>query len=87
MHTSPVFLQNDSKQTSNLGQLFLGFLRRFGSHFNLYTDAVAIGLGGIVPKKSACVSGEDTSTPKLCVQDINTLRSVYQCCKLSVKPF
>lgn len=69
--------QGGGKQTTNLGQLFFGFLRRFGSHFNLYTDAVAIGLGGIVSKKSASVSGEDIGLPKLCVQDINTLRSVH----------
>ena len=78
--------QEGGKQTSNFGQLLLGFFRRFGSHFNLYSDAVAIGLGGIVSKKSACVSGEDISTPKLCVQDINTLRLVtkltcdFSCC-------
>lgn len=78
--------QEGGKQASNFGQLLLGFFRRFGSHFNLYSDAVAIGLGGIVSKKSACVSGEDISTPKLCVQDINTLRSVtkltcdFSCC-------
>ena len=66
--------QEGGKQMSDFGQLLLGFFRRFGSHFNLYSDAVAIGLGGIVSKKSACVSGEDISTPKLCVQDINTLR-------------
>ena len=70
-------MQGGSKQTTDLGQLFFGFLRRFGSHFNLYTDAVAIGLGGIVSKKSASVNGEDTGLPKLCVQDINTLRSVH----------
>lgn len=52
----------------------MGFFRRFGSHFNLYTDAVAIGSGGICPKKDVCQFEEDVLAPKLCVQDINTLR-------------
>lgn len=71
---SSLDLQGGDQQTSNLGQLFLGFMRRFGSHFNLYTDAVAIGLGGIVPKKTASPNVEETIDPRLCVQDINTLR-------------
>ena len=58
----------------DLGQLLMGFFRRFGSHFNLYTDAVAIGSGGICPKKSVCQFEEDILAPKLCVQDISTLR-------------
>jgi len=52
----------------------MGFFRRFGSHFNLYTDAVAIGSGGICPKKSVCQFEEDVLAAKLCVQDISTLR-------------
>ena len=61
-------------QTADLGQLLMGFFRRFGSHFNLYTDAVAIGSGGICPKKDVCQFEEDVLAPKLCVQDISTLR-------------
>ena len=59
---------------ADLGQLLMGFFRRFGSHFNLYTDAVAIGSGGICPKKDVCQFEEDVLAPKLCVQDISTLR-------------
>ena len=62
------------EQALDLGQLMMGFFRRFGSHFNLYTDAVAIGSGGICPKKSVCQFDEDVLAPKLCVQDISTLR-------------
>ena len=61
-------------QAADLGQLLMGFFRRFGSHFNLYTDAVAIGSGGICPKKDVCQFEEDVLAPKLCVQDISTLR-------------
>ena len=66
-------LQGDT-QTADLGQLLMGFFRRFGSHFNLYTDAVAIGSGGICPKKDVCQFEEDVLVPKLCIQDISTLR-------------
>ena len=52
----------------------MGFFRRFGSHFNLYTDAVAVGSGGICPKKNVCQFEEDVLIAKLCVQDISTLR-------------
>lgn len=72
-------LQEEAKgngQALDLGQLLMGFFRRFGSHFNLYTDAVAIGSGGICPKKSVCQFEEDILAAKLCVQDISTLRDV-----------
>ena len=69
-------------QTADLGQLLMGFFRRFGSHFNLYTDAVAIGSGGICPKKDVCQFEEDVLAPKLCVQDISTLR--YSCAHILV---
>ncbi|KAL0029270.1 hypothetical protein WJX79_006844 [Trebouxia sp. C0005] len=72
-------LQEEAKgngQALDLGQLLMGFFRRFGSHFNLYTDAVAIGAGGICPKKSVCQFEEDVLAAKLCVQDISTLRDV-----------
>ncbi len=63
----------------------MGFFRRFGSHFNLYTDAVAIGSGGICPKKSVCQFEEDVLAPKLCVQDISTLRCLLSLLELSTR--
>lgn len=72
-------LQEEAKGGSpvtDLGQLLMGFFRRYGSYFNLYTDAVAIGSGGICPKKSVCQSLQDILAPRLCVQDISTLRDV-----------
>ena len=71
-----VHLQGGSPVT-DLGQLLMGFFRRYGSYFNLYTDAVAIGSGGICPKKSVCQSLQDILAPRLCVQDISTLRYAF----------
>ena len=82
-YTFYYFVQGEM-QTTDLGQLLMGFFRRFGSHFNLYTDAVAIGSGGICPKKDVCQFEEDVLAPKLCVQDISTLRYslVHLCCQM-----
>ncbi|KAK9829490.1 hypothetical protein WJX72_006173 [[Myrmecia] bisecta] len=65
------------RDDSDQGPMLVGFLRRFGTQFDYFNEAVAVGQGGIVPKYEVPAAATSTKEPgRLCIEDPNTGRDI-----------